>query len=202
MRKLNLGGAVIAALFAANSFADAPAEPIKIKKIKYGGNGCPQDSASIDISDDNTAFTMIMDAYIAEIGPDVPRSENRKACQIGLTLKVPAGWQFSIATFDYRGYASLDKGVKGKQVASYYFQGQSGTTKFDTNIKGEFDDDFHLRDTVGLESFSPCNTERSLNIKTELRLSSSKRNASGIMTTDSIDGEIKQVYGLKWRRCR
>jgi hypothetical protein len=42
-----------------------------------------------------------------------------------LKLKYPSGFQYSIFGADYRGYVSLEKGVKGTVQSTYYFSGQS-----------------------------------------------------------------------------
>lgn len=180
-----------------------PADNVYINKIVYGGNGCPQGTVSELISPDKQSFTLLMDEYIAEIGPYVDRKQNRKSCQIGVELVVPAGWSYSVATIDYRGFADLDQGVTGQQVASYYFQGQGKTGQFASNISGRYNSDYHFRDTIGLNAqvWSPCGQTRALNIKSEVRLATRNRNAQGVMTIDSVDGAVAMKYGLVWRRC-
>lgn len=70
-------------------------------------------------------MTLIFDEYYASIGPGVARTENRKNCQINVSLKYPGGFQYSIMSADYRGYASIDKGVTGTLKSNYYFSGQT-----------------------------------------------------------------------------
>jgi hypothetical protein len=190
-------------LVANTGYSETPQVPITIRNIAYGGNGCPQNSVGINLSSNKQAFTMIMDEYIAEIGPGVARRENRKSCQVSLDLKVPSGWQYSVATFDFRGFASLEKDVKGLQKTTFYFQGQSNTGSFETPIDGPTERNFQLRDTISVESsvWSPCGETRALQIHSEVRLSTRNSSKEGILTVDSIDGAIKQVYGIAWRRC-
>lgn len=196
---LTLGLGVSVSTF---GYADSPSG-VYIRKIAYGGNGCPQGSVSEIMSPDATAFTLLMDEYIAELGPDVPRRDNRKSCQLAIDIVVPPGWSYSIATFDYRGYANLDRGVQGMQVASYYFQGQGGTGTFSSVVNGAYNDSYQFRDTIGLNAvaWSPCGAARALNVKTEVRLQARNAMARGSMTVDSVDGQVAQVYGLQWRRC-
>src|SRR4051812_3346761 len=100
---------ITASAAAQTALADVPPPgQVFIRNIAYGGNGCPQGSVSQLMSPDATAFTLLLDEYIAEMGPQVPRRDNRKSCQLAIDLIVPAGWSFSVATFDYRGYANLD----------------------------------------------------------------------------------------------
>ena len=68
---------------------------------------------------------MIFDSYIASLGPGIAVTENRKNCQLNLDVKYPAGFQYSIFSADYRGYAKLDAGVTGVQKSTYYFSGQT-----------------------------------------------------------------------------
>lgn len=183
---------------------DAPSNgEVYIRNIKYGGTGCPQGSVSEMVAPDNQAFTLLFDSYVAELGPQVSRLKNRSACQIAVDLAVPQGWSYSIATLDYRGYANLDADVIGTQVASYYFQAQPRTWSFSTDIYGKYDDAYQVRDNLELQAseWSPCGGTRALNIKSEVRVRGSRSTSKGILTIDSIDGHVQQVYGLKWRRC-
>lgn len=70
-------------------------------------------------------MTLIYDAYVASIGPGVAVTEKRKNCQLNVDLYYPGGFQFSIFSADYRGYAALDKSVTGTQRSTYYFSGQT-----------------------------------------------------------------------------
>lgn len=190
-------------LGSAASFAKAPAW-VEFDEINYGGTGCPQGTVSTIIAQDRKAFTVLLDEFIAEIGPDIPRKENRKFCQLTASLRYPAGWQFALMSFDYRGYVSLDKGVKGLQQTFYYFSGESNTKKFETPISGPIDDDYQSRDYVSNQDYltwSPCHNNRDLNIKSVVRLTTKNRNKTGIMTLDSIDGSVQHTYGLVWRQC-
>lgn len=187
----------------AMAYYDVPADNVYINRIVYGGNGCPQGTVSELVSPDKQSFTLLMDEYIAELGPYIERAANRKSCQIGVELVVPAGWSYSVATIDYRGYANLDPGVTGTHMASYYFQGQGTTGRFASNFAGPYVNNYQVRDTIGLEAqvWSPCGQTRALNIKSEVRLAARNRNAQGVMTVDSVDGTVAMKYGIVWRRC-
>jgi hypothetical protein len=105
---------------------DAP-DPgdVEIVGLTYGGTGCPSSTVSSIISDDRTVMTLIFDEYVASIGPDVDITENRKNCQLNINLRYPGGFQYSIFSADYRGYAYLEAGVNGTQKSTYYFSGQT-----------------------------------------------------------------------------
>jgi hypothetical protein len=124
------------------SRADKPdPSQVTIKGITTSGTGCPQGSVGKFISSDLTtyvnshehhlfnvtnfcSFTLIFDKYVVQIGPGVSQTESRKFCQINLQLHYPSGFQYSIMSTIYRGYAALDSGVTGTQEATYYFSGR------------------------------------------------------------------------------
>lgn len=185
---------------AAQAQSPAPGQ-VYIRSIQYNGSGCPVGSVAGNVSPDKKAFTLTFAEYIADVGPQ--RRIDRKFCQLIVNLQIPQGYQFSIGTFDYRGFIALDPGTQAMHQTSYYFQGQGQTGRFNKRIFGPNFDDFFFREQVGLESlvWSPCGAQRALNIKTSLMARSDGR-GYGLIGNDSVDGEIRQIYGLRWRRCR
>ncbi len=185
----------------------APSEPITIKSIAYNGTGCPLGTVAQNVSEDKQSFTLTFSEFVAEAGPGISLADGRKNCIATMVLNVPGGWQYSVASFYYRGFLALDNGVKAEQSADYYFQGQGLTGRFGTTKTGPFESDYVYNDNIGLASavWSPCGVERALNINAKIRVwntsSSSYPGARGFITTDSIDGQIKQVWGITWRRC-
>lgn len=100
-------------------------DDVQIVSFVYGGTGCPSNTVSSVLSDDRTIMTLIFDQYVAQIGPNVAVTENRKNCQLNIDLRYPGGFQYSVFSADYRGYAYLDQGVTGTQKSIYYFSGQT-----------------------------------------------------------------------------
>lgn len=188
-----------------------PEGSVKIKTISAIGTGCPDESTySTNISEDAKAFTVTFSSFVAEIGPGIPLSASRKNCALTATLEVPNGYQFSIATFNYRGFMDLDKKVRADHTTQYYFQGQSQTGKFVATETGKLAKDFVYTDKLGLVSsyfpdvWSPCNVDRALIINPSIRvskLSGAAADAQGLIANDSVDGEIQQVFGFVWRKC-
>ncbi|MDQ3234176.1 MAG: DUF4360 domain-containing protein [Pseudobdellovibrionaceae bacterium] len=184
-----------------------PSEPITIKKIQYNGTGCPLGTVAKNISEDKTAFTLTFSEFVAEAGPGISLSAGRKNCVATLVLDVPAGWQYSIGSFFYRGFMDLDQGIKAEHSASYFLEGQGKTGTFASSKWGPYESDYVYNDKVGISSavWSPCGVERALNINTSIRVSNTNAgafpSAQGLITNDSIDGQITQVWGLTWRRC-
>lgn len=205
MKVMKSGLAILLGLSTNLATAQAPNPgEVHINNIAYAGTGCPAGSVAGDLSTDAKAFTLLFDTYAAEAGPGIPRSENRKFCQLTVNLQVPQGWSYSLLDVTYKGFASLDRGTEGIQTSSYYFQGATGqTATLETRIPGQYNDDYEINDSIGLDAvvWSPCGVNRALNIKSavQVRASGSRQ---GLMTIDSIDGELRHIYGVRWRRCR
>ncbi|KAJ3086452.1 hypothetical protein HK102_013108 [Quaeritorhiza haematococci] len=172
--------------------------------ITYGGSGCPQGSVSINYNQDSTAFTLLFDSFIAQAGPGIAAALRRRNCQLNLQLYVPEGFQYSIATIDYRGYVQLDPKVKSFLSTTYYFQGDFSSDTFSYQFKGPEELDYHIREEAHMATleWSPCGGNANLNINTQVRVDNSKaKNSTGIMTTDSIDGKVEQIFRLKFQEC-
>jgi len=176
---------------------------VYVQSITYGGSGCPQGTVATSFSDDRTTFTMIFDQFIASVGPGVPQTEARKNCQINVNLHIPQGWSFSIASADYRGYVQLPKGVTATQKSIYYFQGEVAQVSADCNFVGPVAKDYLVHDEIPLNSvvWSDCKAVRPVNANTQVRINSAPQGAQAQITTDSIDGKIRHILGLEWKRC-
>lgn len=203
-------------LSAASSFAmnytDSSPEALRpsprdvyIRGISYGGSGCPQGSVGKSLSADRTSMTLIFDSFVASVGPDIPITESRKSCQINVDLRIPQGWSYTIGTIDYRGYVDLASRQIGRQKSFYYFQGSFQQASSTTMFRGPVVKDYLIRDTLALNSvvWSDCNKIVPLNIKTQVNIDNRRnRRGYGMLTTDSIDGKVKRVFGFQWKRCR
>jgi hypothetical protein len=184
-----------------------PSEPITIENIQYNGTGCPFGTVAQNVSDDKQAFTLTFSEFYAEAGPGISLTQGRKNCVATVKLHIPAGWQYSVADFYYRGFMQLDEGIKSEHSVDYFFEGQGNTSTFASTMEGPYENDYVYSDKVGIGSslWSPCGVSRALNINTKIRVSNSdKQNfpySQGFITNDSVDGQITQVFGLVWRRC-
>ncbi len=199
---------VLALLASAPAFATAPSQNILIENIAFKGNGCSDNStANVNISDDKQAFTVTFSEFAAQTGPFLSPLEGRRNCSLTLDLDIPAGWQFSIASFNFRGYIGLDEAIVAEHSATYFLQGNPQQLKFASTAKGPYQGEYVYTDNIGIGStvWSPCGVKRALNINTAINVRNTNKgqfpNASGFIANDSIDGVIKQVYGLTWRQC-
>ena len=196
---------VLGALFTTNAFGQAPnPNEVYVENINVNGTGCPEGSVTTDISEDAKAFTLLFSEFMAQTYDGALPSEKRKNCQITLNLKIPQGWQYSVLDVQYQGYVNLDRGVRGFQTSTYYFQGDArrrATAR--SNFRGPIARDFLLSDKVGFSSvvWSKCGVNRALNINASVGVSNTRPTQNGLITIDSVDGEIKQKYALRWKRC-
>jgi Domain of unknown function (DUF4360) len=179
-------------------------DQVSIVSMTHGGSGCPIDSVGASFSPDYQYLTIIFDEYAAEVGQYVDAPKKRLFCHLVLQLDFPAGLSYALVDLTYRGYADLDFGINAAQTSTYYFQGfkKDDQYSFKTRIFGPFIGDYDRTDTLGLLSWSPCNEKRGLNIVTSVQLDN-KRNktGSGLITLDSIDSQVVEKYGIRWRRC-
>ncbi|MEV8539268.1 DUF4360 domain-containing protein [Streptomyces sp. NPDC051572] len=186
-------------------FDNPPPDKIVINVATVNGSGCPQGTTAVAVSEDNTAFTVTYSAYLAQVGGNSDPTAFRKNCQLNLVVHVPQGFTYAIASADYRGFASLQRGASGAQKASYYFQGSSNTASKNHPFNGPYDDNWQANDTTDVAQlvWAPCGVQRNFNINTELRVSagSSSSSAVSFMTMDSTDGDISTVYHMAWEHC-
>ncbi|WSQ08774.1 DUF4360 domain-containing protein [Streptomyces sp. NBC_01231] len=209
---LLLGGAIAALLTTAlpgtgpaDAFEDPPTDKIIIKVATVNGSGCPQGTAAVAVSEDNTAFTVTYSDYLAQAGGNSDPTAFRKNCQLSLIVHVPGGFTYAIASADYRGFASLQPGASATQRASYYFQGSSNTVFKNHPFTGPRDDNWQATDTTDWPQlvYAPCGVQRNFNINTELRVTAGTQSPGKVsfMTMDSTDGDISTVYHMAWKEC-
>jgi hypothetical protein len=193
-------------LLASSSLAYAQPDPgtVFVKQINFAGTGCPAGSVAGSLSPDQQAFTLLFDSFVADAGPGVPITENRKNCQLDVQIHYPQGWTFTLTTVDYRGYGQLDQGVTGLQKSTYFFQGDLRQASASTAFNGVMDRDYTIRDIVPMTAlvWAPCGANRNLEINAEVRVNNSaNRQGEGELTIDSINGKVQQIYGIQWARC-
>ncbi|MDB1087249.1 DUF4360 domain-containing protein [Streptomyces sp. ACA25] len=211
---LAVGGA-LAALFASTMpnqlanppyFLDAPEDQMVIELITVNGSGCPDGTAAVAVSADNTAFTVTYSEYLAQVGVGARPTDFRKNCQLNLAVRVPQGFTYAVVGVDYRGYAYLEDGATATQQANYYFQGSPQTAASVHAFEGPYDDNWQATDSVeaGSVAWAPCGELRNFNINTELRVNagtSDPTETTSFMAMDSTDGDVKTTYQLAWKEC-
>jgi hypothetical protein len=183
-----------------------PSDKIVIDVVTVNGSGCPAGTASVAMSLDNTAFTVIYSNYMALVGIGATSTDFRKNCQINLIVHIPSGFVFAITSVEYRGYASLAAGASATERANYYFQGDTAGVYTTHTLAGGYENDWLTNDEVPIASlvWSPCGVQRNLNINSELRVAagtSDTKTTTSFISMDSTDGEINVIYHFSWATC-
>ncbi|MBI3295480.1 MAG: DUF4360 domain-containing protein [Deltaproteobacteria bacterium] len=183
------------------TLAQAPdPNTVYIDSVVALGSGCPRGSTAHSLSPDAHAFTLIFDQYIAVAEPGLAADERSKNCTIAIDLRFPSGWSYSIFGVDFRGFANLEDEMTGTLSATYRVGNHGTRASLDAKFYGPMNQNYLAQDRLDLNgvSWSPCGTTQALNIDTQIKVNGV---ASGMLTVDSIDGQVEHVYGIQWRRC-
>lgn len=171
----------------------------------YGGNGCPQGTASTILSPDQKSLSILFDDYFVEAGGSDRRARRiaRKSCNIAIPVHVPQGYSVSIIDVDYRGYNSLPRGAKSTFNVEYFFAGRRGP-KISERFYGELEDEFMVTDKLGIGAlvWSACGADVNLRVNTSMTVMTNRKKQEALATVDSADFKAGLVYHLKWKRCR
>ena len=183
--------------------AGAYADEIKLGVPGYGGTGCPAGSASVTLSPDQTAMSILFDQYVVEAGGATSKRVDRKACNVSIPVTVPQGWSISLFNVDYRGFNSLPIGAKSVFNVEYFFAGARGP-RYSTQFTGPKAEDYTVSDELyaGALVWSACGAQTNLRINSSMMVSSNARLDSAQSTVDSADIKAGIVYHIKWKQCR
>jgi Domain of unknown function (DUF4360) len=173
------------------SSAFAAGGGVEILGASYGGNGCPNGSASVSVSPEGQELTILFDKFIA-LGNDP--SNSRKSCNLSIPIRVPQGFQVSLYDADYRGYVA--PGTSGTLRAEYFFAGSRGPV-FQRTFNGEANYDARDSLTTMANVWSSCGD--SLNMRVNASMAA---RGAGQATVDSFDLSHRGlVYHIKYRAC-
>jgi hypothetical protein len=187
--------AALSGTAAAQSFN--PGE-VYVQALNYGGSGCPQGTVAHNLSPDAKALSFLFDSFAVDT-PSNGGRRTKKSCAINLQLHVPAGWTYTLFSVDYRGYAEMDKRSEARLRSWYAMQGQEIRISNNT-MRGPMAQNYLQRAWVPLDAlpYLTCSTLPSVvTINTELTVDG----PSAMLTVDSVDGEIRQDYGIAWKPC-
>lgn len=102
----------------------------RLGQAKHSGNGCPQGSTNIKMSEAGDWITVTHSKFRTYIGPNYAPTEKAKNCQVQLPVFAPSveflpqgvrGVQYTLAGTEYEGYYSqLDEGVTAIHYSTYY----------------------------------------------------------------------------------
>lgn len=178
-----------------------------LQSISYSGTGCPQGTVGQSISNARDVFTLIFDSFVASSGPGVPVTESLKACQVNLTLHIPAGMSMWVQTSTAHGYVQLPAGVTANQKSTVLLSNPAGKSNdgaddaedgsgvsrrtLQTDFKGPVAKDYTLADGHTYTVQAACNTPsttRTLTLQYSVQTNGATQQSQ--ITTDSVDGKI------------
>jgi hypothetical protein len=197
--KKSLFGLLVAIVCAIGT--QAKAQTLELGYPTYGGNGCPQGSASVNLDPGAQTLSILFDQYQVEAGVDGRRLD-RKSCNLRVPIRIPQGWSFSIIGVDYRGFLSLPVGGRAQLSAEYFFSGMRGPRR-SSNFYGSQNQDYLVSDKIGIEAlvWSPCGAEVQMSANTAMLVQTNARFEQALATVDSVDISAGLIYHLQWRRC-
>lgn len=175
---------------------------IKLGGAAYGGTGCPGGSASVTLSPDSTALSILFDTYVAEAGGNTGKTIDRKSCNISIPVFVPQGFSVAVFKVDYRGYTAVPAAGQAKFDAEYFWAGARGP-KMSRILTGPYNDNYTLTDELNTTStvWTPCGASVNLRVNTSMMAQTNARREQTLATVDSADVSSGLIYHLQWRRC-
>ncbi|GBG66716.1 hypothetical protein CBR_g68700 [Chara braunii] len=176
-----------------------PPGTVTIDGVSYAGDGCPSGSVAYSVSDDFQALTVMYSSYTATT--DQGLLNTRKRCTLTIKLNYPPGFFYTLGTVTVRGYTKLDAKVKGTVRVTYHVSGRVGSGAATYNFYGPTEENFERTESFANGVSSECGRVRDLNIVTEGRVHPGKPPKTGIITVDSTDLKLTEIYSIKWNKC-
>jgi hypothetical protein len=174
-----------------------------IESMAYSGSGCPGGSVSSALTPDGTTFSLTFSKFAVEAGPGIDTGERARSCKLHVKLRVPRNAAYSLVSVDYRGFASLDDGVRADRASAYHFAGEPPEPVLRHPLTGPMNGDYAFRDEADSRGrlVSPCGKGKNLFINTVATVDASASGAGfGLLTADTVDGVV-DAYRLEWRSC-
>lgn len=174
-----------------------------VESVAYSGSGCPDGSVTSALTPDGTTFSLAFSRFAVEAGPGIDPAERARSCKLHVKLRVPKNAAYSLVSVDYRGFASLEDGVRADRASSYHFTGEPPEPALRHPLSGPMDGDYAFRDEAdaGGRLVAPCGKGKNLFITTVARVDASGSPAGfGLLTADTVDGVV-DAYRLEWRPC-
>jgi len=179
----------------------AQADDISLGNPGYGGTGCPDGSASVNLSDDRKSLSILFDSFVVEAGGTTNKAFDRKVCNVAIPVHVPQGLSVSILAIDYRGFNDIPVGAKSTFGVEYFFAGVRGPS-FSKNFSGPVSDNYVITNQLTAQAlvWSACGADVILRTNPSIRVQTIQ-NKEAMATVDSEDVNAAIVYQLQWKKC-
>lgn len=205
---------------------DKPA-PSKVimQRPNYQGSGCPEGTASVVMSGDNRAVSIVFDNFTTEAGQQAMKQTTEKACRLIIPIEAPQGFRMAIAQMDYRGFHALPAKARARLLAIHQIRHQGlkvlGTrVRSQQNFQGPLAEDFFMsalietKPLANTKKLNPllnpilktCGGTYNLVVDVSIAVMSNATGEQAMITLDSIDGQVSDKnsvsYHLQWEQCK
>lgn len=202
-KNINIKAFFTAAITAVGLFASTThAEGLRLGLPAYGGTGCPAGSASVNLSPDEAALSILFDSYVLEAGGTTGKRLDRKSCNISIPVEVPQGYSVAIFQVDYRGFNLIPRGGMSRFDSEYFWAGSRGPRQ--TRVfSGPTQDNYTLTDMLVASTlvWTPCGASVNLRANTSMLVQTNSSLQQAMATVDSADISSGLIYHIQWRRC-
>ena len=204
---------IISLMLAACGSGETP--EVRINSVAHSGDGCPMGTAGIILAEDKRSLSVTFDGNYEAIagvgsgengGADV--AVHRIACDIAVSLHIPAGYQAFLIGADYRGGVSLPVGAEAEFNREYFFAGDRSSV-LTQNWGNEFEDpSFVISDDLYAEADggSICGQDIIFRSNTSLYVTAPVDGDTALVQMDSFDYIHQQhrgsfIYEFAYARC-
>jgi len=194
---------LLSMVLVAGAMAAQAQSGIKLGQPAYGGTGCPGGSASVTLSPDETAVSILFDSYLAEAGASTGKTVDRKSCNISVPVQVPQGYSVAVFQVDYRGFNLIPgRGAYTRFDTEYFWAGSRGP-RFSRIYSGPQTDNYTQTDGLIAQTlvWTPCGASVNLRVNSSVMAQTNRNQDQTMITVDSADLTSGLIYHLQWRRC-
>ena len=178
------------------------ARGIRLGVPEYGGTGCPAGTASVSLSPEEDAISVLFDQFMVEAG-STGRRVDRKSCNLSIPVTIPQGYSVAIIQVDYRGFNVIPAyGATTRLNTEYFWAGIRGPS-YSHVFNGPNNQDFTLTNGIMAQSlvWTPCGASINMRVNTSIMAQSNYNMDQTMMGVDSADITSGLIYHVQWRRC-
>jgi hypothetical protein len=200
---MKLLSSVLSVLVVAGSLTAQAQNGLALGQPAYGGSGCPGGSASVTLSPDQSALSILFDSFLAEAGSTTGRTVDRKSCNISIPVRVPNGYSVAIFQVDYRGFNLIPAAGAYTRLDTEYFWAGSRGPHFAKVYSGPMADNYTQSDGLVAQTlvWTPCGASVNLRVNSSIMAQTNRRQDQTMITVDSADFTSGLIYHLQFRRC-
>ncbi|MCI5208250.1 MAG: DUF4360 domain-containing protein [Candidatus Electrothrix sp. ATG2] len=198
MVKKILSGVLLAVIsfFINLTGAFAEEQPYFKAPMDVAGTGCPQYSVTVT-GDGTDTLTIMFDQYDAADPPSSAASGlKRSSCNFAVPVHVPAGFQVSHLTADWRGYSEGET-----ELTRQYFLADQPTSQI-TKITTFYEYngiDFFEQDSLDPSHYTTCQRQ-ARDVMLRINSEVDTKGSDSYIAVDTIDKAL--VFDLNWQECK